>query len=338
MKRKHNYLLTDNRLKIYVIHIKIPEGRGSRSHTTYRNKEDAFKNKKSVIAIRNDDNLYLGRAIFTAIERCKHLAKLPNKYQMCKNANTGRREAAKMVLKLEAKKLHALAKVPTDGGCSIEELKKFQKAIKDFQIVVFSLQSKEELLFKGPEKSRKIYLILDEETKHYNVISGPKAFFGYQSYCETCNKPYKNRYEHSCEVKCFRCSGNHNPTDHLDMISCDDCFLDFYGQECFDIHKSMTGNQKKSICLLYRKCPLCGIPGRTSAHKCGIRCKKCHVHHAKDVEHQCFMKPKKIKNNDNQKLIFFDIESQFVHSQRLIWHYYGQKNVQKIHCYFWVVR
>ena len=222
-----------------------------------------------------------------------------------------------MVLKLEAKKLHALAKVPTDGGCSIEELKKFQKAIKDFQIVVFSLQSKEELLFKGPEKSRKIYLILDEETKHYNVISGPKAFFGYQSYCETCNKPYQKRYEHSCEVKCFRCSGNHDPTDPLDMIKCDDCFLDFYGQECFDIHKAISGNQKKSICMLYRVCTLCGVPSRTTSHRCGILCKKCHVYHAKDVEHQCFMKPKKIRNNDNQKYIFFDIESQFVHSEHI---------------------
>ena len=66
-----------------------------------------------------------------------------------------------MALTLAAKRLNALAKVPTDRGCSIEELKKFQNVIKNFQIIVFSLESKEELLFKGPEKLKKIYLILD---------------------------------------------------------------------------------------------------------------------------------------------------------------------------------
>ena len=102
------------------------------------------------------------------------------------------------------------------------------------------------------------------------------------------------------------------------MISCDDCFLDFFGQECFNIHKSVTGNQKKSICDLYGKCPLCGIPGRTSAsHRWGIRCPKCNVYHAKDIEHQCFMTPKKFKINDNQRYIFFDIESQFVDSEHI---------------------
>ena len=90
MKRKHNYLLTDNRLKIYVIHIKIPEGCGSRSHTTYRNKEDAFKNKKSVIQIKNNDNFCCSRAIITAIQHYKKFKTQPreeNQYQSCKGAN-----------------------------------------------------------------------------------------------------------------------------------------------------------------------------------------------------------------------------------------------------------
>ena len=94
-----------------VIHIKIPEGRGSRSHTTYRNMEDAFKNKKSIIQIKNNDNLCRSRVIITAIEHYKMHKAQPrkeNQYQLCKDANTGRSKAVKMASTLEAKKLHAL--------------------------------------------------------------------------------------------------------------------------------------------------------------------------------------------------------------------------------------
>ena len=44
----------DEDLIINITHVRIPEGRGGdgRPHTTYRNMEDAFKNKRSVIQIR----------------------------------------------------------------------------------------------------------------------------------------------------------------------------------------------------------------------------------------------------------------------------------------------
>ena len=44
--------------------------------------------------------------------------------------------------------------------------------LPDYQIKVFSATSKEELLFKGPEANHIIYLILDENLKHYDVITG----------------------------------------------------------------------------------------------------------------------------------------------------------------------
>ena len=44
----------DEQLVINVTHIQIPEGRGGNGTaiTSYKNKEDAFRNKKSVIQIR----------------------------------------------------------------------------------------------------------------------------------------------------------------------------------------------------------------------------------------------------------------------------------------------
>ena len=73
--------------------------------------EDAFKNKKSIIQIKNNDNLCRSRVIITAIEHYKMHKAQPrkeNQYQLCKDANTGRSKAVKMASTLEAKKLHAL--------------------------------------------------------------------------------------------------------------------------------------------------------------------------------------------------------------------------------------
>ena len=58
------------------------------------------------------------------------------------------------------------------GACGPPELAKFQAVVPEYQIKVFSATSKEELLFKGPEANHIIYLILDENLKHYDVITG----------------------------------------------------------------------------------------------------------------------------------------------------------------------
>ena len=59
-----------------------------------------------------------------------------------------------------------------EGPCDIAELGKFQAVLPEFQIQVFSATSAVELLYKGPEAHKIIYLILDENAQHYNVITG----------------------------------------------------------------------------------------------------------------------------------------------------------------------
>ena len=60
----------------------------------------------------------------------------------------------------------------TQGACGPAELTKFQAVLPDFQIQVFAATSQVELLFRGPEAKHIIYLVLDENAQHYNVISG----------------------------------------------------------------------------------------------------------------------------------------------------------------------
>ena len=153
-----------------------------------------------------------------------------------------------------------------------------------------SVEISKELFFKGPEMARKIYLILDEENEHYHVISSPKAFFGLNYFCENRNVAYGNRLKHSCSVKCHCCSGDHPKS--LKRVNCDECNLEFYGRDCYLNHKVISGQQKKSICQLYKTCPLCNVPSATASHTCGTRCQKCHVHYTGD-EHQCFLTTKK---------------------------------------------
>ena len=58
------------------------------------------------------------------------------------------------------------------GACGTAELTKFQVVLPDFQIQVFAATSQVELLFRGPEAKHIIYLVLDENVQHYNVIQG----------------------------------------------------------------------------------------------------------------------------------------------------------------------
>ena len=58
------------------------------------------------------------------------------------------------------------------GACGPAELTKFQAVLPDFQIQVFAATSEVELLFRGPEAKHIIYLVLDENAQHYNVIHG----------------------------------------------------------------------------------------------------------------------------------------------------------------------
>ena len=99
-------------------------------------------------------------------------------------------------------------------------------------------------MYKGPPRNKRINLY--HHDYHYDVIKSLKAFFGSNFYCEKCDKPFQNIEDHRCSEACyicFRVSCIKNETRR-----CDDCDRLRQLEECFLAHKSVSGNQKLSIC------------------------------------------------------------------------------------------
>ena len=125
------------------------------------------------MAIKNKDELCAARGIVTAIAK---LEGFPN-YRAYKNGY--------FVQRTMALDLHHSAGVPlTPWG--IEEMKLFQAAVPDYQLVVVSGDHFNAIIYKGPETEKPIYLYY--HNGHYDVITSMLAFLGRAYFCLKCEK------------------------------------------------------------------------------------------------------------------------------------------------------
>lgn len=106
--------------------------------------EKENRKKRSIITIRNKDQLCCSRALVTMRAHChRQEGAIENNRYL--NMRTGC-----PVQEKEAKDLHRLAGVP-EGLCGLEELKKFQEALSPhYQLLVMCRLKPFFLIFKGP--------------------------------------------------------------------------------------------------------------------------------------------------------------------------------------------
>ena len=81
--------------------------------------------------------------------------------------------------------LHQKASVPI-GSCGIDEVKQFQAYLTDYQINIVSKEHQNSVIFRGPDKEKRIYLF----DNHFDVITSMPAFVARNMYCHTCKKGY----------------------------------------------------------------------------------------------------------------------------------------------------
>lgn len=305
----------DSGLELNIIHVKMPIGRGRRYKMNYVNLQKSLQEKRCFIQIKNRDSLCCARAIVTAVSRLEK----PDNWSSIRQGG-----AVQGVLATE---LHKKAGVPV-GECGIEEVKKFQLVLPNYQLNVFAMDVAA-LVYSGPENGNKIFLLY--HNNHYDVITSMPAFLGNSFYCEICKKGYNNRDQHKCNNPCYRCKSIHE--DNGELIQCSDCFRWFDGNICFAFHKKTT-NAGRSTCKWIYICRDCGctvnkdMHKNRNGHRCGnIYCKLCKNWYPAD--HRCYMKvdkPTGKQANDleedicedrtpsekdqlkNQKYIFFDFE------------------------------
>lgn len=81
---------------------------------------------------------------------------------------------------------------------------------------------------------------------HYDVIKSLKGFYATDSYCESCEKPYKGAVNHRCPNACHICLRIQCVPGEAHR--CEDCDRLCRSEDCFEAHKAILGNAEQSIC------------------------------------------------------------------------------------------
>ena len=277
----------------------------------YHLKSEVF-NKKSLVMIKNKDDLCMARAIVTQICRIEDGVD-------SKEYNGIRRGYG--IQTERAKQLHIDAGVP-EGPCGIKEVKLFEKYLTKYQITIIDdsnaviypdVRSPD---YKHKEDTNCIYLFYHDN--HYDMIVNTKlaGFFSKDYFCHKCKKTYKKKDCHKCLFKCVMCCQSDCPVLKMEHktfnLFCDKCDRFFCNMECFSNHQDIKDKKDLSICDKVWKCQTCKkVLSKENQpkdkHICGdFLCSNCKVVCPKN--HKCYMMPKPLKKH-SEKIILFDFES-----------------------------
>ena len=253
--------------------------------------EKMAKKKKCVIQIKNKDALCLARGIVTMKERADEGSHYHNLRQ------------GKPIQERWARLLHQEAGVP-EGPCGFEELQKFQDFLgpQGYQLIVVE-PSKCLVVFKDPTYNEAPHVIgLVKYNGHYDGLTSIPALMNRSYYCRHCDRGYDR--EQACHHNCFGqncsacCRQNKTCPNFATWVKptvhCPDCNCMFYGQDCFQAHKT-KGKKRgdESICDRWKKCPLCCAEYQVNPkkpHKCyHVTCRNWgkFTH----VAHRCCIQP-----------------------------------------------
>ena len=299
----------DDSFSLHVSHIRDP-GRGSGNQRIRKASlalEKLLDLKKSVVKIKNDDELCCARAIVTM----KAYADLGSRHSDYDSLKRGR-----LVQGQRARSLHSETGVP-EGPCGLPELARFQAHLVDYQIVVLSLDHNYQIIFKGPPRDKRIVLIKVDE--HYHGCNSLPGFLGSSHFCVDCETSFEHddEHHHPCVgKKCRACFQTHCPdkgnltTTH----SCSSCHRTFLGEQCFINHRDYTTIDGKqcnvkhpNVCATVRRCERClrrlsDYELRKKSHVCGTaECPSCREYHNLH-QHQCYIQdPNKLQEKKSRK-------------------------------------
>tara|TARA_R110001632_G_scaffold135512_1_gene250994 strand:- start:27 stop:3587 length:3561 start_codon:yes stop_codon:yes gene_type:complete len=267
--------------------------------------------KRSVITIKNTDDLCLGRCLVVAIAiRDNH----PKLKQIKMGRPNKKNNDIQTTLTHELYEKSGITKEIAD----LEKIMEFEKYLNcnisvidsnNFNTIIYPDMNSEDY----EDKEFKIYLYKTEN--HIDLINCNKVagFFDKNYFCKKCNKTYSSKDKHKCRSKCNICCSYDCDCVNLDFklnppkkwSNCNDCFRFFPSSKCFENHKETT-------CDKIWKCKDCKKILNKKEHPikehiCGdFVCRNCGVKVGKD--HKCYMFPKPIKT-PSEKYIFFDFEA-----------------------------
>lgn len=272
--QSYEQFVIDETFGMELVHVQAVSGSGYKMKPVV-DLTKMLNMKKSIIQIKNKDDMCCARAIVTAIARHE-------KHPQWNNIRLGRYIQGKL-----AEELHEKVSVPKQT-CTIDDVKTFQSVLTDYQIHVLSKEYFNAIIYSGPDGGVPIYLY--HHDRHFDVITTMTGFLKRSYYCIECKKGYDHKERHSCNNPCRYC--RHLHTDKEEQWKhCDLCNCRFINMECYSLHlkKSKKG---KSTCESYYKCQDCGQLINRSKHKHAHVCGETYCNTCKDYvseDHQCFM-------------------------------------------------
>jgi hypothetical protein len=161
--------LTD-RLEVHFDHVRTPAGNG-RVKTKGRSLNIIGAVKRSIVVVKAT-SMCLAHALVIAMAQVNG----DPKYKAYRNGNR---------LEKPVKELLRASGVDLSDGGGVQELRQFQEYLSGYKIIVYDGLSPDRLIFTGNSISdKKLYLLLDEETGHYNVITNTKAAMSKKFICD----------------------------------------------------------------------------------------------------------------------------------------------------------
>jgi len=311
--------------QVDIVFVSMPTpGRGKKKYNVGRRcMERDNKFKRSIIPIKNKDDLCCARAIVTMIAHCHK----DNRHHMARSNWEACRKNQPRQGKM-AKELHREAGVP-EGPCGLEELAKFQTHLSslspNYQLRVMC-RSSLCLIFEGPPAPHQIKLL--KSNSHYDGCTSFQGVVNRSYWCDLCKKGYdhEDAKNHPCEGRiCKACGRKDGCPDYrigtTPHLLCEQCNGRFYGPQCKQYHVT------QKLCQNFKHCLKCCAEYKVikgKPHRCGYRpCPSC----KERVElrtHRCFIQPivdeptppEEDEEDENKKapleplFVYADIEAQ----------------------------
>jgi len=167
----------------------MPAGNGKKAEKTKGRSLDVLSAiKRSIVKAAF---LCLAHALIIAMARVNG----DPKYKSYKNGY-GLKKPVEQLLKATG--------VDSPNGGGLKNFK-FQQYLSDYKIIVFDGLYSDMVMFSGNSLSpKKLYLLYDRDSGHYNVITNLKAAMAKRYICNGCDTLYDKT--HKCDKFCFLCT------------------------------------------------------------------------------------------------------------------------------------
>lgn len=313
-------------LKVFFAYIPIQAG-GKHCPKRMLGDLNDWKTKKSILQIKNNDNLCLEWCLLIGSARL-----LKNSLKILHDDEKDVKKRNELSLKLKSvildydglrhgeKNIKQRAEILRLTYGDIHQLAPFdyiEKASKviKFRVVCFDYEKNNLAYSFGNEYEDTIFVAYHD--KHYDLVVSPSGYLAVNYYCEFCLKSYSDKDSHRCIKKCSCCLTTEcKSTNKKTTFECNNCYRKFKDFDCHNLHLKATcdrlsvcGSCNEAVIAKKYKSNLSEdvFVLSKSTHKCGYKiCVNCNEYVEKT--HKCFMIPKKVKKH-NEKLMFYDVET-----------------------------